>query len=158
MIVQVDQVSSQLVDSTLSGIMGLAFNTIASTQSTPFWQALSEGGQLSTKEMSFWLTRATGVPTQQEDTQPGGVFTLGGTNSSLFSGDIDFQNMPGTSQTFWLLTLSGKFNLVGAITLILWLTFSGSCHCPRSTSSNNGWEYRSVCDRYRHHSHRRAFG
>jgi cathepsin D len=90
--------------------MGLAFQTIASTKSIPFWQALVNAGDLSSPEMSFWLTRegnSTSVSTSSSgDTEiPGGVFTLGGTNTTLFSGDIDFLNLQGTP-SFWLLTLS----------------------------------------------------
>jgi len=85
--------------------MGLAFDTIASTRATPFWQALSDGGQLSEKAMSFWLARNRNDPTAS-DVAFGGVFTLGGSNSSLFTGDIDFVNMPGTQRSFWLLSLT----------------------------------------------------
>lgn len=106
-VVQVDQVTRGLVDNVLSGIMGLAFDTISSTRSTPFWQALSDGGQLTTKEMSFWLNRLHNDPSAT-DAEFGGIFTLGGTNSSLFSGDIDFVNMPGTQRTFWLLSMTGE--------------------------------------------------
>ncbi|KAF9010681.1 aspartic peptidase domain-containing protein [Cyathus striatus] len=102
----VDQLTEGLLDGTVSGIMGLAFDTIASTRATPFWQALAEGNQFSSQEMSFWLTRFRNDP-QATDEEPGGVFTLGGTNSSLFTSDIEFLNMPGTQQTFWLLTMSG---------------------------------------------------
>jgi cathepsin D len=100
----VDQVSSGVVNGSVSGIMGLAFETIASTQATPFWQALANGNQLSSPEMGFWLTRAN--PTSTQEDIPGGVLTLGGTNSSLFTGDIDFQDMPVTTPTFWLQSLS----------------------------------------------------
>ncbi|TFK44231.1 aspartic peptidase domain-containing protein [Crucibulum laeve] len=101
----VDQLSSGLLDGSVSGIMGLAFSTIASTHSTPFWQTLSTSGQLSSPEMSFWLTRFRNVASAKDE-EPGGVFTLGGTNSSLFTGDIEFLDMPAGQQTFWLLTMS----------------------------------------------------
>jgi len=97
-------VSSELLEDNISGIMGLAFSTISSTQSTPFWEALANNGQFSSPEMSFWLTRFGNDPTATEE-EPGGVFTLGGTNSSLFTGDIDFLNMPA-NPSFWLLTLN----------------------------------------------------
>jgi len=100
----VDQLTSGLLDDPVSGIMGLAFSTIASTRATPFWQALANGNQLATQEMGFWLTRAD--PTSQEEDVPGGVFTLGGTNSSLFTGSIDFQDMPVSTPSFWLLSLA----------------------------------------------------
>ncbi|KAF8997399.1 aspartic peptidase domain-containing protein [Cyathus striatus] len=102
----VDDVSQELLFGSVSGIMGLAFSAIASTQATPFWEALSDGNQLSSPEMSFWLTRFLNDTTATVE-EPGGVFTLGGTNSSLFTGDIEFINMPATTQpTFWLLTVS----------------------------------------------------
>lgn len=104
--VDVDTVSTGLLDGTVSGIMGLAFSAIASTGATPFWQTLIANNQLSSPEMSFWLTRSSSTNTQDVS---GGVFTLGGTNASLFSGTVEFLDMPTTTPTFWLLTLSSKF-------------------------------------------------
>ncbi|RDB16308.1 Lysosomal aspartic protease [Hypsizygus marmoreus] len=101
----VNELSSGLLDGSVSGILGLAFSTIASTRATPFWQTLANNGQLTTPEMSFWMTRFRDVPTASEE-EPGGVFTLGGTNSSLFTGDIEFLTMPTSTPTFWLLSLS----------------------------------------------------
>ncbi|KIM45427.1 hypothetical protein M413DRAFT_24631 [Hebeloma cylindrosporum] len=101
--VSVDQVTSSLLQGSLSGILGLAFTAIASSGATPFWETLSSNNQLSASEMSFWLTRSTDA-TQTE--VAGGVFTLGGTNSSLFSGDIEFLNMPVSTPSFWLLSMS----------------------------------------------------
>ncbi|KAF9482266.1 acid protease [Pholiota conissans] len=98
----VDQLTSGLLDGSVSGIMGLAFDTIASTGATPFWQTLASNGQLSSPEMSFWLARSSDAQTQDV---PGGVFTLGGTNSSLFSGNIEFLDLTGTP-SFWLLSMS----------------------------------------------------
>ncbi|TCD66301.1 hypothetical protein EIP91_001547 [Steccherinum ochraceum] len=98
--------SDGLLDGDASGIMGLAFEALASTQSTPFWQQLVNANQLSSPEMAFWLTREIDDRNAQDD-EPGGVFTLGGTNSSLFTGNIEFINMPsGTQPTFWLLEMS----------------------------------------------------
>lgn len=105
-LVQANRISSGLVDNTLSGIMGLAFKAIASTGATPFWEALSNGGQLQTKEMSFWLNRLSDDGSAP-DVAFGGIFTLGGTNTSLFSGDVEFINMPGSEPSFWLLSLTG---------------------------------------------------
>jgi cathepsin D len=99
----VESVSDGLLSGSVSGIMGLAFSAIASTGATPFWQGL--GNQLATPEMAFWLTRFRG--TKFADEEPGGSFTLGGTNASLFQGDIEFLPMAGPSQpTFWLLGVS----------------------------------------------------
>ncbi|KAI0301043.1 aspartic peptidase domain-containing protein [Multifurca ochricompacta] len=79
--VAVSNVTSGLIDGELAGIMGLAFKGIASSGATPFWETIIK---------------------------PGGVLTFGGTNSSLYQGNIDFQsftpNVVGGS--FWLQTVS----------------------------------------------------
>ncbi|PPQ78252.1 hypothetical protein CVT25_011711 [Psilocybe cyanescens] len=108
-----------LVDGAISGIMGLAFSSIASTHATPFWQALGSD-QLSAPELGFWLQRSNDDEVLET---PGGVFTLGGRNTSLFSGDVDFNNMPTSQATFWLQTLSaasvnGKSVTISADTAI----------------------------------------
>ncbi|THH01104.1 hypothetical protein EW026_g1545 [Hermanssonia centrifuga] len=101
--------SDGLVDGDTSGIMGLAFQSLASTGAVPFWQALTNAGQFASPEMSFWLTRFLDVSNPTDD-EPGGVFTLGGTNSTLFTGDIEFLDLAATSSansaTFWLLQMS----------------------------------------------------
>jgi len=99
----VSQVTTGLLEGSLSGIIGLAFTAISSSGATPFWETLISNNQLSSPEMSFWLSRSTDA-TQTE--VAGGEFTLGGTNSSLFTGDIDFLDMPVSTPSFWLLSLS----------------------------------------------------
>jgi len=101
----VESVSADLLSGSVSGIMGLAFGAISSTGAVPFWQALISSNQLAAPEMAFWLTRFRG--TKFADEEPGGSFTLGGTNASLFQGDIEFLSMAGPSpSTFWLLAVS----------------------------------------------------
>ena len=101
----VNDISTNFLVSPVSGLIGLAFNTIAQSRATPFWQALADGNFLTSPEMSFWLTRFVNDP-QAQTLEPGGAFTLGGTNSSLFTGDIDFVNIPsGVTPSFWLLPL-----------------------------------------------------
>ncbi|KAJ7182841.1 aspartyl protease [Mycena crocata] len=98
----VEQLTDGLVDGTVSGLIGLAFQPLAETNAVPFWQALITNNQLSSPQMAFQLTRS-----QSLDDEPGGTFTIGGTNSSLFTGDIEFQNLAGPSTpSFWLLSLS----------------------------------------------------
>jgi cathepsin D len=101
--------TTDLVTAPVSGLMGLAFQSIAVTKATPFWQALTNGNLLSAPEMSFWLARDLD-PVSETSLASGGVFTLGGTNSTLFSGEIEFLNLPSTP-TFWLLSLSSKYSV-----------------------------------------------
>jgi cathepsin D len=106
--VAVDDLSTGLIDGELSGIMGLAFQGIANSQALPFWQALINNNQFTNPEFSFYMTRFVNNPNAKTE-EPGGVLTFGGTNSSLFQGNIDFQpfTLSGTGGTFWLQTVSG---------------------------------------------------
>ncbi|KAI0368304.1 acid protease [Pilatotrama ljubarskyi] len=110
-LVVVEQMTDGLLDGDVSGIMGLAFEALASTDATPFWQALVNNNQFASPELSFWLARHL-----DDDNPPaesfGGVMTLGGTNSSLFTGDVEFiplTTAPTSSSppTFWMLELTG---------------------------------------------------
>ena len=107
-LVGVDDVSSGLIDGELNGIMGLAFQGIANSQALPFWQALVNNNQLTNPEFSFFLTRFVNNPNAKTE-EPGGVLTFGGTNSSRYQGNIDFQpfTLSGNGGTFWLQTVSG---------------------------------------------------
>jgi hypothetical protein len=123
--------------------MGLAFDTISSTQSTPFWQTLSQSGQLANQEMGFWLTRA-GKSQGQNNVVPGGVFTLGGVNSTFINGDIDFVDMPaGTQPSFWLLSMSGTY--LKQIFLCSCFLSCHRCYYSRSIHPNFLWAF---CYRY----------
>ncbi|KAI9571567.1 aspartic peptidase domain-containing protein [Boletus coccyginus] len=105
-LLSVSTVSSDMIDDGLSGIMGLGFETISAIKGTPFWQTLSNEGVLSFP--------CRYVDQDPLDTAPGGTLTLGGTNTSLYSGDIEFIDMPnGTTPSYWLqqlqsLTVQGK--------------------------------------------------
>lgn len=99
----VDRTTSGLLSGTVSGIMGLAFQRLAATEAVPFWETLANNNQLSDPEMSFHLDRHRGERTFVNE-QEGGSFTLGGTNSSLFQGDIEFLDAQGES--YWLLEMN----------------------------------------------------
>ncbi|KIM53136.1 hypothetical protein SCLCIDRAFT_139594 [Scleroderma citrinum Foug A] len=101
----VDQISSGLLTSPVSGLLGLAWQTIAASGATPFWQTLaSSSGTWTDPVMSFQLTRFLNA-TNVKDDEPGGTFTMGFVNSSLYTGTIDYQNIPVTP-SYWLLTMS----------------------------------------------------
>ncbi|PWN27740.1 acid protease [Jaminaea rosea] len=91
------EVSSNLEDDVTSGIAGLGFQALSSANSVPFWQAANES------EFSFYLQRSPS--TDDVTVSTGGYFTLGGTNTSLYQGDINWSNV--ISKTYWLITLGG---------------------------------------------------
>jgi cathepsin D len=103
----VNNVTGSLLDRGRTGIMGLAFESLAVSRSTPFWQSLVNGNQLSSPEMSFFITRFPNAVSSSQVVS-GGTFTLGGTNTSFYNGDIEFQDLvtPGQIQSYWLINVS----------------------------------------------------
>ena len=107
----VSQIEGNVTQGDVAGLIGLAFVGIANSGAVPFWQALVNNNQLTSPIMSFWLARNPN-PVSQTSLAFGGVFTLGGTNTTLFSGDIDFVNViQSTTPSFWLLPLSSKYSV-----------------------------------------------
>ncbi|KAF8801329.1 aspartic peptidase A1 [Phlegmacium glaucopus] len=83
-----NQVSPGLLAKPVSGLLGLAFQTIASSRAMPLWQTLVSGGAWDSPLMSFHLTRyinSTSILAEE----PGGSFSMGFTNSTI--------NVQGTS-------------------------------------------------------------
>ncbi|KIP10069.1 hypothetical protein PHLGIDRAFT_85482 [Phlebiopsis gigantea 11061_1 CR5-6] len=103
----VNQTSASLLTSPISGLMGLGFQTIAASGATPFWQSLAEtSGALDESLFAFHITRFTN-DTSANLQEAGGTFTLGATNSSLFTGNIDYQDIPDGAPGYWIQELTG---------------------------------------------------
>ncbi|KAG2066683.1 acid protease [Suillus decipiens] len=100
----VTNVTPDLINDGLSGIMGLGFASISTLQTTPFWEALYNANDLSEPLFSFYLERYVNQA-DQVGAAPGGMLTLGGTNSSLYNGSIEYLNLTGPP-SYWLLTVS----------------------------------------------------
>ena len=99
--------------------MGLGFQTIASSGATPFWQALADtSGTLDESLFAFQLTRFTNDSNAQT-TEAGGTFTLGATNSSLFTGDIDYQDFPDGASGYWIQELTCRLPWLRCPILVL---------------------------------------
>ncbi|RDX49668.1 acid protease [Lentinus brumalis] len=103
----VTQISNNLLTSPVSGLMGLGFKSISSSGATPLWQALAESsGTLDQPLMAFQLTRFVDVQNAQV-LEPGGTFNLGAVNTSLYTGDIDYQPIPEGQEGYWIQELTG---------------------------------------------------
>ncbi|KLO17919.1 acid protease [Schizopora paradoxa] len=98
-----NQISKGLLTDPVSGLMGLAFQSISTSGAKPIWQTLVESGVWDEPLMTFQLSRHMDS-TRDED--PGGTFTLGTLNSSLYTGDIDYQDIPADDETYWIQTLT----------------------------------------------------
>ncbi|KAL0955128.1 hypothetical protein HGRIS_004041 [Hohenbuehelia grisea] len=101
-----DQVSEGMLDEPVSGLLGLAFQKIASSGASPFWETLAAAGAWDEPLMAFQLSRFMN-DSSASDLEPGGSFTLGSVNTSLYTGDIDYINIPSGTGTYWILPLTG---------------------------------------------------
>jgi hypothetical protein len=99
-----DQISDGLLIQPVSGLMGLGWQALSSSGAKPFWQALYESNVLDQPLMAFYLTRFQNV-TGAKAQESGGVFTLGSTNTSLYTGQIDYQDIPSGFTSYWTLAI-----------------------------------------------------
>ncbi|KAJ4470124.1 acid protease [Lentinula aciculospora] len=111
-----DQVSDGLLNSPVSGLLGLAFQTIASSGASPLWETLASSGAWDQPLMAFQLTRFNN-DSQVQELEPGGTFTMGATNTSLYTGDIDYNDIPDNEESYWLQTVSSITSQGNAITI-----------------------------------------
>ena len=102
-----DTVSNGLLETPVSGLMGLAWQSIASSGAEPFWQTLASSGAWDEPVMTFQITRFSNI-SQVRTLEPGGTFTMGKVNSSLYTGDIDYVDLPDDAVTYWTLPVTCK--------------------------------------------------
>lgn len=89
--------------------MGLAFQSIAASGATPLWQTLAQtSGTLDSPLMAFQLTRFQN-DTTAKNLEPGGSVTIGATDSTLYTGDIDFQSIPNGAPGYWIQSVTGTY-------------------------------------------------
>lgn len=100
----VDAVTDDLLTSPLSGLLGLAWQSLASSGQMPLWQSLASSNTWDSALFAIQLTRYKNDTTAQE-LEPGGVLTMGYTNSSLYTGSIDYIDIPGTP-SYWYIPLT----------------------------------------------------
>ncbi|KAJ6449772.1 aspartic peptidase domain-containing protein [Mycena sanguinolenta] len=88
----------------ISGLLGFGFDNVGQTSIVPFWRTLMNSGAVA-PEMGFWISRVLGTKDPASE-EPGGVFTFGGVNASLFSGDVEFLDLVPNNMSSWALSLS----------------------------------------------------
>jgi len=101
----VDQVARNLLTDPVSGLLGLGWKAISTSGATPFWETLASGGAWDSPVMSFQLTRFL----NQSGTQAlevGGTFTMGFVNSTLYTGDIEYIDVPTSTNSYWILPIT----------------------------------------------------
>ncbi|KAG1817061.1 aspartic peptidase domain-containing protein [Suillus subaureus] len=100
----VTQATSGLLSPPVSGLLGLGWQSIATSKAEPLWQTLASSGAWTDPLMAFQLTRFVNG-SNVNDVEPGGSFTMGFVNSSLYTGTIDYQAIP-TTPSYWILPMT----------------------------------------------------
>jgi len=100
-----DQLSANLISSPASGLIGLAFQPISQSKAVPLWETLASSGAWTEPLMAFQLTRYNNG-SDVHSLEPGGTFTMGAVNTSLYTGDIDYNDIPDGDSTYWVQTIT----------------------------------------------------
>ena len=74
----------------------------------PFWQNIMYNytRSMTFPGFSFALSRFVNV-TEAEDSEPGGIFTLGSLSNSSFEGNLTFTEVPEGSESYWVIPMDG---------------------------------------------------
>ncbi|KAJ7767692.1 aspartic peptidase domain-containing protein [Mycena metata] len=83
---------------TASGSLGLGFPPKSPTTNESFWRALLAEQQGASPDLGLWVSRPSNLSDQ------GAVLTLGGTNSTFFTGDVEFLDLSKANS--WALNIS----------------------------------------------------
>ncbi|OXH30255.1 endopeptidase [Cryptococcus neoformans] len=101
----VTSTSANLISYPLSGLMGLAWKSIASSGATPFWQTLAASGDWDSPEMGVYLKRYRGDNTASQIETDGGQILFGGLNTSLYNGSVNYISIDDSEKDYWRIPL-----------------------------------------------------
>ncbi|OCF32627.1 endopeptidase [Kwoniella heveanensis CBS 569] len=113
-----NEVSSGLLSTGVSGIMGLSWQALAYSKATPWWITLAKSSSWSEPLFAFHLARYRNVANASPVEPDGGVATFGFLDSSLYSGDITYTSVSSDAQ-YWQIpmdkmTMQGKTVSLGS--------------------------------------------
>ncbi|ORY80220.1 aspartic peptidase domain-containing protein [Leucosporidium creatinivorum] len=104
-----------IVDGDISGILGMGWSTIASSGAVPLVEALAQNGTLPSEVFGFAF-KSYAYDKLTSETMAGGTLTIGSTDTSAYSGDINWIpiQLPGG---YWSIPLDGMTASGSDITL-----------------------------------------
>ncbi|WVQ83326.1 hypothetical protein IAT38_005465 [Cryptococcus sp. DSM 104549] len=111
-----DVVSTGLLSSGVSGIMGLSWQALAYSKATPWWITLAKSTSWSDPLFAFYLSRYRNVAGASATETDGGYATFGYLDSSLYSGDITYVSV-GSSPQYWQIEMDSATMQGSAISL-----------------------------------------
>ncbi|KDE09773.1 hypothetical protein MVLG_00173 [Microbotryum lychnidis-dioicae p1A1 Lamole] len=92
-----------IVAGNISGLLGLGWQGLATSGAVPLVQALANSGDLPSKVFGFRF-KSYAYDKLTSDYMTGGKMTIGGTDTSAYSGDINWVNID-SSKTYWQIPL-----------------------------------------------------
>ena len=96
----VDRIDVQAVTDPTSGIMGMAFESLAKL-GKPWWQLVYESGKVSGQFFAYWLKRNN--DNGQVFDSNGGEFSIGELDHDYYKGDINY--IPLSGEDYWRIPL-----------------------------------------------------
>lgn len=100
----VDNVSNDLLNGNISGLMGLGWLPLAASGVTPFWQNLFQARVLPFPGFAFYLTRFSNI-SSAASVEPGGQLSFGYLNESLYTGSINYIDIPSSTPSYWYIPM-----------------------------------------------------
>ncbi|SCV68470.1 BQ2448_591 [Microbotryum intermedium] len=94
---------NNIVAGNISGLLGLGWQSLSTSGAVPLVQALANSGDLPAKVFGFRF-RSYAYDKLTSDYMAGGKMTVGGTDTSAYSGDINWVNID-SSKTYWQIPL-----------------------------------------------------
>ncbi|KAF8322232.1 acid protease [Clavulina sp. PMI_390] len=95
--------SANVLQGSLSGLMGLAWPDLAQTGATPWWLAVANSNAWTSPMFGFYLARFIDDASAQTVESQGGSMDLGFANTNYYSGDINYITLTG--ENYWLIPL-----------------------------------------------------
>ncbi|KAJ9124207.1 hypothetical protein QFC22_001005 [Naganishia vaughanmartiniae] len=103
----VSSASDNLLQQPYSGLMGLAFETLASSGAMPFWQELVTTNQWPMPAMGFYMARYRDDYSATQVEEQGGWFSMGYLNQSLYTGEVNYVSINQNDRDYWRIPVQG---------------------------------------------------
>ena len=103
----VSEASDNLLQQPYSGLMGLAFEALASSGAMPFWEELVTTNQWPMPVMGFYMARYRDDYSASQIEDQGGWFSMGYLNVSLYTGDVNYVNINQNDLDYWRIPVQG---------------------------------------------------
>ncbi|ODN94323.1 endopeptidase [Cryptococcus wingfieldii CBS 7118] len=100
-----DSVSTGLLSTGVSGIMGLSWQALAYSKATPWWITLAKSSTWSQPLFAFYLARYRNVAGATAKETDGGTATFGYLDSSLYTGDVTYVDVDDDAQ-YWQIEMA----------------------------------------------------